>query len=228
MLNKVVYRLRIHGKSYHVGPEVWCWWWIVWSPKQVHIARTPYFNSCGSDVDLLVWIVWVRPVKYDWNQSKTLRRIPNDDSYVWSKRWRPIVSNAPLRLSRTSIAPLWVSTAWRGLFWTRRRVVTVLCSWRYADWKTSYRSWAFRWSTSCTHTIRYISLDKKERFAADRNFFQISQSSMAFFMSGEMKVNFNSGEKSLSSREVFPVVRTRVPLSLWRLTYTFSLNVEPL
>ena len=58
---------------------------------------TPYFNSCGSDVDFLIWTVWVRPVRYDWNQSKTLPLIPNDDSSVWSKRWWSIVSNAALR-----------------------------------------------------------------------------------------------------------------------------------
>ena len=135
---------------------------------------TPYFNSCGSDVDFLIWTVWVRPVRYDWNQSKTLPLIPNDDSSVWSKRWWLIVSNAALRSSR------WVSTARRRSFWTRRRAVSVLCSWRYADWKTSYRWWAFRWSTSCTHTMRSTSLDKKERFETGRKFFKISQLSMAF------------------------------------------------
>ena len=39
----------------------------------------PYFNSCGSDVDLLIWTVWVQPVRYYWNQSKTLPLIPNDE-----------------------------------------------------------------------------------------------------------------------------------------------------
>ena len=160
---------------------------------------TPYFNSCGSVVDFLIWTVWVRPVRYDWNRSKTL---PNDDSNEWSKRWWSIVSNAALRSSRTSIAPPWVSTAPRRSFWTRRRAVSVLCSWRYADWKTSYRWWAFRWPTSCTHTMCSISLDKKERFETCRKFFKISQSSMAFFRSGKTKALFNSGEKSANSREV--------------------------
>ena len=127
---------------------------------------------------------------------------PNDDSSVWSKRWWSIVSNAALRSSRTSIAPPWVSTARRRSFWTRRRAVSVLCSWRYADWKTSYRWWAFRWSTSCTYTMRSTSLDKKERFETGRKFFKISQSSMASFRSGKTKALFNPGEKSANSREV--------------------------
>ena len=47
---------------------------------------TLYFNSCGSDFDFLIWTVWVWPVWCDWNLSKTLPRMPNDDSSVWSKR----------------------------------------------------------------------------------------------------------------------------------------------
>ena len=139
MLNRAGYRLHIDGKSDHaswwVGPVVWCRWWIEWGPERTPVAHL-YFNSCGSDVDFLIWTVWVRPVRYDWNQSKTLPLIPNDDSSVWSKRWWSIASNAALRSSRTSIAPPWVSTARRRSFWTRRRAVSVLCSWRYADWKT--------------------------------------------------------------------------------------------
>ena len=68
--------------------------------------------------------------------------------------------------------------------------------------KTSYRLWAFRWSTSCTHTIRSTSFDRKDRFETGRKFFKISQSSMAFFRSGRMKALFNSGEKSANLSEV--------------------------
>ena len=118
--------------------------------------------------------------------------MPNDDSSMWSKQWWSIVSNAALRSRRTSIAPPWVSTACRRSFWTHNRAVSVLYSWRYADWYTSYRSFIFRWSTSCTHTMRSISLDRKERLETGRKFFKISESSMAFFRSGKMKALFSS------------------------------------
>ena len=63
---------------------------------------TPYINSCSSDVDFLVWTVWVWPVKHDWNQFKTVSWVPNDYTRVWSKwRWS-VVSNAALRSRRTS------------------------------------------------------------------------------------------------------------------------------
>ena len=67
---------------------------------------------------------------------------------------------------------------------------------------TPYRSFIFRWSTNCTHTMRSISLDRKERLETGPKFFKISQSSMAFFRSGKMKALFSSGEKSANSREV--------------------------
>ena len=138
---------------------------------------------------------------------------------MWSKQWWSIVSNAALRSRRTSIAPPWVSTACRRSFWTHNRAVSVLCSWRYADWYTSYRSFIFRWSISCTHTMRSISLDRKERLETGRKFFKISQSSMALFRSGKMKALFSSGEKSANSREVLTMsVSTGVSSSKQSLT----------
>ena len=41
---------------------------------------TPYFNSWGSDVHVLMWTFWVRPVEYDRSHSKTFPWNPNDDS----------------------------------------------------------------------------------------------------------------------------------------------------
>ena len=128
--------------------------------------------------------------------------MPNDDSSMWSKRWWSVVSNAALRSRRTSIAPPWVSTACRRLFWTHNKTVSVPWSLRYVDWRTSYRSFIFSWSTSCTHTMRSISLDRKVRLETVRKFFKISQSSMAFFRSGKMKPLFSSGENSANFRVV--------------------------
>ena len=136
---------------------------------------------------------------------KTLPRMPNDDSSVRSKRWCSIVSNTALRPSQTRIAPAWVSTVWRKSFWTRKRAVLMLCSWRYSDRKTSYRSWAFTWSTSYTQTMCSVSLDRKKMFETSRQFIQISQSSMAFSRRGKMKALLNSGKRSASFREVLTI-----------------------
>ena len=192
----MVYRLKLidlHKISWPSGVV----WMVNRMGPRTDPCGTPHFNSCSSDVDFLIWTVWVRPVRYGWNQSKTFPLIPNDDSSVWSKRWWSIVSNAALRSRRTSIAPSWVSTARRRSFWTRNRPVSVLSSWRYADWKTSYRWWAFRRSTNYSHTMRSTSLGKREMFETGRKFFKISQSSMAFFRSGKAKVLFNSALRSM-------------------------------
>ena len=192
MLNKAVYRLRKDGKSDHaswwVFPVVWCRWWIVWDPERIPVAH----NTSAHGAQM--YISWYElfecgQLNKIGTRSKHFLWMPNDDSSMWSKQWWSVVSNAALRSRRTTIAPPWVSTACRRSFWTHNRAVLVLCSWRYADWYTSYRSFIFRWSTSCTHTMRSISLDRKERLETSRKFYKISQSSMAFFMSGKWRLS---------------------------------------
>ena len=219
MLNRAGYRLHIDGKldhaSWWVGPVVWCRWWIEWGPERTPVAH--HISTRAAQM-LISWSELFECDRLDttgtspkpclWYQMMIPEyEVSADGQSYQMQHWDRVERVLPP-------SPPWVSTARRRSFWTRRRAVSVLCSWRYADWKTSYRWWAFRWSTSCTHTMRSTSLDKKERFETGRKFFKISQSSMVFFRSGKTKALFNSGEKSANSREVLTTsVRTGVSSS---------------
>ena len=206
MLYKAAYRLRKDGKSDHaslwVFPVVWCRWWIVWNPEWIPVAH--HTSAHGAQM----YISW-----YELFECGRLKKIGTRPKHILGCQMTipvcEVSSGGQLfqmqhRDQGEPVLPLHECRRPVGGNSEHITGPSVLCSWRYADWYTSYRSFIFRWSTSCTHTMRSISLDRKERLETGRKFFKISQLSMAFFRSGKMKALFNSGEKSANSREEIP------------------------
>ena len=72
----------------------------------------------------------------------------------------------------------------------------------YADWNMPYKSFAFRWSTHCTQTIRSSNLETKEKLETARQFLKISQSTIDFLIRGVRKALLNSSVKSTHGSDV--------------------------
>jgi len=96
-----------------------------------------------------IFTFWLRPFRYDLNQSKATSFTPSIFSMRSNKMLCLIRSKAALRSRKIKITAFPSSISQRTSFWILRRVISVLWYCLYADWRTSCRLLSVMYLLSC-------------------------------------------------------------------------------